>query len=494
MLKENEEERMLAKRLYKKDCYKYDTRFEIDEDVLVDSAPGQFKEFQSVYNIIDIYNNYFIDSYGNKLQPCDLVNNTNFIIHKRKGDGLERGNIRTKLGAQLYNDLLVYMQYRKSLVNKVADTDRQQYVHFKYTPNVDVCETEIYKQFNAVWSEWGLIDIVNQKPIIDAMCKIIGYIFTPNRAWRYFAVLESTCSGWGKTAFINSICNNTEMYSHYIPHTVEVDKFSYSAMYKGKDVCIIDDPGKNMHTLAGEINNIVSTKRGFVREMNTMGYTADGVETRIVVTTNIPFRVKQDLMLDNKMICVKTNSIESRDKDEQEIIHNITDKYINQASQEDIDKFISGCVDLLAHDTDWIKSHLGLHTDEEDLGCKISQLMRVEKVNGTYEFPIDAKTLEDLIDNSLKTTGLDQLNESRYTNYKFAYIDICKELKTKCYDDRCLYNGTLIFMSGKQTKDRCRNFRLTNRVKDIIVSALNKCGDDLNADNMDTVDGAELLL
>lgn len=472
---------MILKYLRKKETCDYAIRFEIDESVLTDDPHSQYKTFQSVYNIIDIYNNYFIDSFGNKMQPCDLVSHTNFVIHRKNGDRLERGNLGTKLGTQLYHDLLVYMQYKKAQCRKVPDEERQHYLHFKYIPNIDVRETEIYKQFNKVWTEWGLIDIVDNVPIIDAMCKIIGYIFTPNRAWRYFAVLESTCSGWGKTAFINSVCDNADAYTHYIPHTVEVDKFTYSAMYKGKDVCVVDDPGKNMHTLAGEINNIVSTKRGYIRDMHTMGYTADGVETRIVVTTNIPFRVKQDLMIDNKMICVKTNAVESRSKEEQKIISQITDKYINQAEREDIDKFISGCVDLLASDANWINSHLGLHTDEEELGCKMSELLRVTKENGKYKFSPDAKTLEDLIDESLKTNGFVPSDEARYTNYKFAYIDICKELKTKCYDDRCLYNGTLVFMSGKQTKDRCRNFKLTNHVKDIIINALNKCDDGVDS-------------
>lgn len=64
------------------------------------------------------------------------------------------------------------------------------------------------------------------------------------------------------------------------------------------------------------------------------------------------------------MICVKTNSIESRGSDEQKIIFDTTNKYVNQASREDIDRFISGCVDLLARDAGWISSHLGLHTNK----------------------------------------------------------------------------------------------------------------------------------
>ena len=471
---------MLVKSLRKREIQDYTVRFELDEDVLTDDAPSQYKTFQNVYNIIDIYNNYFIDRFGNKMQVDDLVSNTNFIVHRKGGDKYERANLGTKLGMQLHHDLMVYMQYKKSQISKVPDEERQQYAHFKYTENIDVRETEIYKQFNKVWGEWGLVDIVDNTPIIDAMCKIIGYIFTPNRAWRYFAVLESTCSGWGKTAFVNAICDNTDAYTHYIPSTIDADKYSYGAMYQGKDVCVIDDPGKNMHDLAGEINNIVSTKRGCVRAMKKDPYTADGVETRIVVTTNIPFRVKQDLMLDNKMICVKTNSIESRNDSEQEIIHKTTNKYINQASREDIDKFISGCIDLLASDGDWIKSHLGLHTDEEELGCKMAQLLRITKVNDTIEFPTDANTLEDLVSEALKTTGFEACNESRYANYKFAYIDICKELKTKCYEDRCLYNGKLVFMNGKQTKDRCRNFKLTDSVKSVIISAVSKCDDSLD--------------
>lgn len=464
------------KRLRKMARYEFDERYELHEDDLTANTHEQFRTFKEVYNIEDAYNNYFVDSYGNKIQPSDLVDNTNMIVMRKSGPKLERLSTKTKAGCQVLADLLVYMQYLKARSSKTPDEDRQQYIHFDYTSNVDVTETEIYKRFNAIWSEWGLIDVVNQKPIIDAMCKIIGFIFTSNRAWRYFMVLESTCSGWGKTAFINAICNNTDLYTHYIPHQNDTDKYSYSEMYKGKDVSVIDDPGKNMHVLAGEINNVVSTKRGFVREMNTMGYTADGVETRIVVTTNIPFRVSQDLMLDNKMICVKTNSIEGRNKDEQEIICNLTNKYINQAPKELIDRFVSGCVDLLAKDTNWINTHLGLHTDEEELGCKIAQLIPLEKENDTFKFGLTAKSLEDLINPELKLyDASDIANESRYAGFKFAYIDICKELKTKCYEDRCQYTGSLKFMSGRQSKERCRNFKLTDRVKAIIISALLKC-------------------
>lgn len=463
-------------RLHKKARHEFKERFELEEDDLTASASAQFKTFKDVYNIEDVYNNYFVDIFGNKLHPSDLVNNTNMVFMRKSGPKTERLNTTTKAGAQILADLMVYMEYLKARNSKIADEDRQHYIHFDYTPNVDVTQTEIYKQFDAVWTTWGLIDVVNQKPIIDAMCKIVGFLFTSNRAWRYFVVLESTCSGWGKTAFINAICNNTDLYTHYIPHQNEADKYSYAEMYEGKDANIIDDPGKNMHVLAGEINNIVSAKRGFVRKVYSQGYTADGVETRVVVTTNIPFRVSQDLMLDNKMICVKTNSVENRNKEEQELICNITNKYINQAPQEEIDKFVSGCVDLLASDNTWINTHLGLHTDEEELGCKIAQLIPLQKVNNTFIFDGSARSLEDIINPELKRQFTSDIgNESRYVDFKFAYIDICKELKTKCYDDRCQYTGSLKFMQGRQCKDRCRNFKLTDRVKEIIISALIKC-------------------
>ena len=467
----------------KEDC-DYETVFELDESIFLKNLPERYKIFQDTYNIIDIYNNYFIDKYGNKLRPQDLVINTTILTHTKNGIKPEPGNLFSKNAKLLKDNLLLYMKSRKKQISKTKDEDKQKYIHFKYTPNIDVTETDIYKQFNAIWSEWGLIDVVNQKPIIDSMCKIIGFIFTPNRAWRYFAVIESVCSGWGKTAFINAICDNTEVYNHYISSTVESDKFSYAAMYKGNDTCIIDDPGKNMHALAGEINNIVSTKRGTVREMNTMGYTADGVETRIVISTNIPFRVKQDMKLDNKMICVKTNAIQDRNKTQQAQIHNLANTYINEAEQDDIDRFISGCVDLLDGDDEWINTHLGLHENDEVLGCKISELLRIQKINGKYIFPTDAATLEQLVNVSLrKSSGLDVANESRYQQLRWSYSNICDALKTKCYNDRCIYNGSLIFMTGKRPKDDTRSFKLTDCVKEALIRMLDACDDSLEFDN-----------
>ena len=116
-----DQKEMLVKSLRKREIHDYTVRFELDEDVLTDNAPSQYTTFQNVYNIVDIYNNYFIDKFGNKMQVDDLVSNTNFIVHRKGGDKYERANLGTKLGMQLHHDLMVYMQYKKSQTGKIPD-------------------------------------------------------------------------------------------------------------------------------------------------------------------------------------------------------------------------------------------------------------------------------------------------------------------------------------------------------------------------------------
>lgn len=475
-----------AKKLHKKDVF--DVYYEFDENLFTQGDRNIWNELQSMYNITDVYNNYFIDEYNNKLTPDALVNATNVIVHQKRNDKKIRCNTSTGHGVQLYRDLMRLMDYIKSQSYNVPYESKEKYLHFNYTPNVNLRETDIYKEFNEIWSKWGLIDIVDNTPIIDSMCKIVGYIYTPNRAWRYFVVLESTCSGWGKTAFCNSICNNTDLYYHPIDQVTEVDKYTYSEMYKGKDVCIIDDPAKNIPQLANAINTVISQGRGVVRNMAKDPYTTTGLETRIVVTTNVPFRVKQDVMLNNKMICVKTNDVENRSDDEQSQISDLINRYINYADKETRDEFISGCVDLLASDPDWIKSHLGLHTDKGDLGSKIRDVLRITKENGKYIIPSDAKTLEQLVNNDLTNTDL-RIDLDKKENAKISYLMICNELKRVCEDARCKYYGTCVFLTGTQDKKRCRNYKLTEDVKKFLIDTLVASDDGDDDDDIPSWDG-----
>lgn len=449
---------------------RFDVYYEFDEDLFTEGDGAIWDTLQSTYGIVAVHNNYFIDKYNNKISPDELIHATNIVVHRKNNDRIIRCTQSTAFKTQIHHDLMRLMDHLKSTRSV---EDKNVYLSFNYTPNVNLCETKIYKALNSVWGKWGLVDIVDNTPIIESMCKTIGYIFTPNRAWRYFAVIESTCSGWGKTGFFTSLCDDrrTDLYLHYIDQVTEVDKYTYTEMYKGKDVCVVDDPGKNIPQLANAINTVISQGRGVVRDMQKDPYTATGLETRIVVTTNVPFRVRQDVMLNNKMICIKTNDVENRSDDEQRCISEVLDKYINQSDRDTRDRFISGCVDLLASDTDWIKSHLGLHTDKGDLGAKIRDVLRVTKENGIYIIPADAKTLEQLVDNNLRDTN-QRIDSDKRENAKIAYLIICNELKRVCEDARCKYYGTCVFLTGVQDKKRCRNFKLTDKVKSFIIDAL----------------------
>ena len=459
---------------------RFDIFYEFNEDLFTEGDIKIWNTLQSTYAIVGVHNNYFIDKYNNKLSPDELIHATNIVVRRKNHDKVVRCTGSSTLKTQLHHDLMRLMDHIKSM-HGFEDTNT--YLNFKYTTNVNVRDTEIYKALNELWTKWGLVDIVDNTPIIESMCKIIGYIFTPNRAWRYFAVLESSCSGWGKTGFFTSLCDDkkTHLFLHYIDQVAEIDKYTYSEMYKGKDVCIVDDPGKNIPQLANAINTVISQGRGVVRDMQKDPYTATGLETRIVVTTNVPFRVRQDVMLNNKMICVKTNDVENRSDDEQQRVSDIFDKYINQCDRETRDMFISGCVDLLASDPGWIKAHLGLHTDKGDLGAKIRDVLRITKENGEYRIPSDAKSLEQLVQTNLRDTDM-RIDSEKKENAKIAYLMICNELKRVCEDARCKYYGSCIFLSGAQDKKRCRNFKLTDKVKQFLLDTLTASDDDDDID------------
>lgn len=466
---------------------RFDVFYEFDEDLFTEGDGKIWDTLQSTYGIVAVRNNYFIDKYNNKIAPDEFIGATNIVVHRKSSDKIIRCTQSSAFKTQIYLDLMRLMNHLKSIQNA---EDRDIYFNFNYTPHVNLRETGIYKALNNVWSKWGLIDVVDNTPIIESMCKTIGYIFTPNRSWRYFAVVESTCSGWGKTGFFTSLCddNKTDLFLHYIDQVAEVDKYTYTEMYKGKDVCIVDDPAKNIPQLAGAINTIISQGRGVVRDMQKDPYTATGLETRIVVTTNVPFRVKQDVMLNNKMICVKTNDVENRSPDEQHYISEIFDEYINHSDRETRDEFISGCVDLLASDPNWIKSHLGLHTDKGDLGSKIRDVLRITKENGKYIIPSDAKTLEQLVNNDLTNTDM-RIDLDKKENAKISYLMICNELKRVCEDARCKYYGTCVFLTGTQDKKRCRNYKLTEDVKKFLIDTLVASDDGDDDDDIPSWDG-----
>ena len=336
----------------------FDIFFTIDSDLFSSGYANIFKTFKNTYKIVDVYNNYFVDVYGNKLKPSTLAENTNIVLHEKKCDKVVKIDERPKLKEILSSDLTKFMNRFKEELMLKSDEELKQYLNFSYTPNIDVTKTEIYKEFNKIWSDWKLIDIVNNQPIIDSMCKIIGYIFTPKRRWRYFCVIESTCSGWGKTAFINSICKRSQAFIFKTGSMQEIDKFEFADLYKGQDIAIFDDPGKNIEALASEINNVVANGCGRVREMQRMSVTATDVNTRIVVSTSIPFTGRKGVKLENKMICIKTNDVLGRNDRQQEQVSELATTLINRAPIENINAFISGCVDLLDQDKTWITTHI----------------------------------------------------------------------------------------------------------------------------------------
>lgn len=465
--------------------------YEIDEDVFTQGDEKVYKAIEQTYQIVDVYNNYFIDKFGNKLKPSTLINATNFIKHYAKTTKLKRCSPRSEDGQRLRIDLMSYLEYKKQMLLAVPDEQKKQYINFKYTPNIDVRDTEIYQAFNEVWSrqDWCLIDIVDNTAIIDSMCKIIGYIFTPDRSWRYFAVLESTCSGWGKTGFINAICSKTQCFLHKINYTQEVDKFTYAAMYMGQDVVISDDPGDNIEKLANEINCLVANKEGTPRLMQEMGTPVTGCETRVVVTSNVPFKSKQTVQIDNKMIVVKTNQVENRNDAQQRIISNLIVKYIVTAPEETVHEFISGCVDLLQRDESWIRRHLGLHMNASELSTKMIDVLNLCESNGYFDLGnYDAQTLEDLVKDEYKklpqnTKFPARLDKEEAGILRSSYISICNALKSLFFNDSCKYYGKCSFMTGSQDKNRARNFKLTEEIIKFIRDTANNGDKDTSIQN-----------
>lgn len=458
----------------------FDVFFTIDSDLFSSGYANIFKTFKNTYKIIDVYNNYFVDSCGRKLKPSTLAENTNIVLHEKKCDKVVKIDERPKLKEILLSDLTKFMNRCKEELMLKSDEELKQYLNFSYIPNIDVTNTEIYKEFNKIWSDWKLIDIVNNQPIIDSMCKIIGYIFTPKRRWRYFCVIESTCSGWGKTAFINSICKRSQAFIFKTGTMQEIDKFEFADLYRGQDIAIFDDPGKNIEALASEINNIVANGCGRVREMQRMSVTATDVNTRIVVSTNIPFTGGKGVKLENKMVCIKTNDVLGRNDRQQEQISELATKVINRAPIENINAFISGCVDLLEQDKTWISTHIGLHQNFDEIGAKILDLLdlRFEEFTGKYVIPSNCRTLEDLVKPEYKDDKA-YFQSAQLENLKISYTIICGELKKLDFEAQAKYYGTCRFMTGSQAKNRCRNFVLSPKIQEFLCKTATDSDDRL---------------
>ena len=463
----------------------YDFNYTLDSNVFVEDEVSLFKELENIYGIIDVYNNYFIDKYNYKCSPMDLVEHTNLILHAKNGDKLVGCGSDVTQGKKVYLCLMRYMSYLKNKQLFVPTSEKTKYLNFVYTPNVDVHETIIYKKFNELWyDKWGLIDITDKNPITESVCKMIGFMFTPNRSWRYFGVIESPVSGWGKSIFDNiarwALIPNVENLNS----TQGVDKHTYNRLYRGNDICIIDDPGKDAKKLVADINNVVANRRGDVREMGVESYTVNGVEVKVIVTMNVPLIASQNVKIDNKMICVKTNTVPDKN-DETHLVTAILDEYVMKGGIEKVHEFISGCVDLLASDKTWITRHLGLQADRKELGARITNLLKVEKVQGNYIIDASANTLEQLVRDDLHNDSFSRYTDEQLSVFRSNYVVLCNTLKKHCFDDRCKFYGTLKFMVGNQVADRGRNFKLTDGVKDIIIQAFIACEDGSEIDHVE---------
>ena len=105
----------------------------------------------------------------------------------------------------------------------------------------------------------------------------------------------------------------------------------------------------------------------------------------------------------------------------------------------------------------------------QNAGNEIINLLELEfdDIKKEYIIPNGCRTLEDLVKNEYKN-GNTFFSPAQIQNLKSKYVAICKVLRTVEIEARTKYYGKCCFMTGSQSKDRYRNFILSQKIQEFI--------------------------
>ena len=266
------------------------------------------------------------------------------------------------------------------------------------------------------------IDIRTNTSLTDSYMTMLGYLFSPvNKADRVCMSFYSTASGFGKTAFVRALCKRTDVVFRELAADAKANQFTFSyAIADGPDILQADDPMKHTEDILNKVSNLVSNHSSLCELKGGAVKMVENLYTKILITSNIPLYIKSDQnnFLTEKLFELRTNEMPSCTNNPRvaEIVH-----CIETASDNEINNFLTKCINMYNDNPDWLKQHKGQYVEEDEIESKFS-LIDPARLRDTHN-----KTLLDC--KYEEVCGYDIMRHSAYNDVQTQWNVMCKYIK-----------------------------------------------------------------
>ena len=348
-------------------------------------------------------------------------------------------------------------------------------ITFEAVDNVQLPEN-ISTKIKKLWDdELHAIDVRTNTPLTENYMTMLGFLFSPvSKTDRVCMSFYSSSSGFGKTSFIENICERVDVnLQELVCSPGKANQFTFSyAIAEGPDILKTDDPMKSTEDVLDLVSKLVSNHTAPCELKGGAVKTVKNLFTKVLITSNVPLYMKSDTnnFLTEKLFELRTNEIEQCSNDPRVADIN---SYIETCSDSEINNFLTKCINLYKNNPDWLKQHKGQYQDKDEIECKFSL--------------IDPAKLRDARNKTLLECkrdgvyGYDVDRHAAYNDIQTQWNVMCKYIKTAWpkLADAC--KCAVPTQSGifspvtKIAAGRFKNYTLNNELRAKIRSSI---GDD----------------
>lgn len=346
----------------------------------------------------------------------------------------------------------------------------------------------ISTKIKALWDdELHAIDIRTDTPLTESYMTMLGYLFSPvNKSERVCLSFYSTASGFGKTSFIENICERIDVnLGTLVSSCGKANQFTFSyAIAEGPDILRADDPMKSTDDILSLVSRLVSDHSAPCELKGGAVKTVKGLYTKVLITSNVPLYMKNDTnnFLTEKLFELRTNEIEHCSNDERVADIN---NYIETCCDAEINNFLTKCINMYKNNPDWLKQHKGQYQDKDEIGCKFALIDYNKLRDKSNKTLLDCKA-----DNVF---GYDILRHIAYDDVQTQWNVMCKYIKTTwpTLADACKcsvpLNSGIFSPTVRIAPNRFKNYNLNDDLRTKIRECINSEWSD------DTFEGVPLV-
>lgn len=440
---------------------------------------------QSLPLCLGVHNNRCVFAIDDYVVGCSFEKMASkFMVFRKRKKKLVECPLTEKETNVLTDTIFNFTHYIETLLKRRAAYPK--IITFEAVNNTELPEN-ISTKIKALWDDsLHAIDVRTNTPLTDSYMTMLGYLFSPiNKSERVCISFYSTASGFGKTSFIENICNRIDVnLGTLVSSCGKANQFTFSyAIAEGPDILRADDPMKSTEDILDLVSKLVSDHAAPCELKGGKVSTVHDLYTKVLITSNVPLYIKTDNnnFLTEKLFELRTNEIDHCSNDIR--VAEIND-YIITCSDEEINNFLTKCINMFKDNPDWLKQHKGQYQDKDEVECKFA-LIDPNKLRNT-----DNKTLLDCKCEGV--SGYDTNRHCAFQDIQTQWNVMCKYIKTtwpkladtcKCSVPR---NSDIYAPTSMLAANRFKNYTLNDELRAKIKDCMNDTWSD------DTFEGRAL--